>query len=103
MVCERGRRGKANLKSYPLHPSPIARLRTKYRVCQADAAARLGLSLGQLRVLEMRTSELPSDVLDVIDVLLAPPARFVQITIWDALADLERRARSVQGEGAQHA
>ncbi len=91
------------MKSYPLHPSPIARLRTKYRLAQDDAAKRLGLSLGQLRVLEMRTSELPSDVLDVIDVLLAPPARFTQITIWDALADLERQAQRVREGGAQHA
>lgn len=87
---------------YPLHPSPIARLRTKYGRSQPEAARRLGLSLGQQKVLEMRTAEVPPAVLDVIEVLLAPPARFTQVTIWEALAELDR-AGAEGGEGAQGA
>ncbi len=87
---------------YPLHPSPIALLRTKYGRSQPEAARRLGLSLGQQKVLEMRTCEVPPAVLDVIEVLLAPPARFTQITVWEALAELDRTG-SDGGEDASRA
>jgi hypothetical protein len=89
---------------YPLHPSPIAQLRTKYQVSQPEAARRLGLSLGQQKVLEMRTCEVPPDILEVIDLLLGPPTRFRQISIWEALEELGRLdALNDGGEGGARA
>lgn len=92
--------------TYPLHPSPIALLRTKYNISQPEAAIRLGVTLGQLKVLEMKTAQVPAAVLDVIDLLLAPPGRFVQVTIWEALASLEHADQSAPAsahEGASNA
>jgi hypothetical protein len=89
-------------KTYPLNPSPVAVMRARYHLDQADAASRLGLSLGQLKVLEMRTSEVPPEVLDVIDVLLGPPQRYTPITIWEALAELDA-VQNGGGEGGPHA
>lgn len=53
-------------------------MRAKYRLDQPEAARRLALTLGQLKVLEMRTAEVPPEVLDVIDVLLGPPPKFTR-------------------------
>jgi DNA-binding transcriptional regulator YiaG len=89
-------------RTYPLNPSPIAVMRAKYRLDQPEAARRLALTLGQLKVLEMRTSEVPPAILDVIDVLLGPPPKFTQITVWDALAELDA-AKNGEGEGGARA
>jgi hypothetical protein len=92
------------MKSYPLHPSPIAVMRAKYRLDQLEAARRLGLSLGQLKVLEMRTGEVPPDILEVIDLLLGPPTCYRQISIWEALEELGRLdAQKDGGEGGARA
>lgn len=88
------------MKTYPLDPSPITKMRAKYRLDQLEAARRLGLTLGQLKVLEMRTAEVPPEVLEVIDLLLGPPACFRQTTIWEALEELGRLdALNDGGEG----
>jgi hypothetical protein len=75
-------------------------------VTQPEAAIRLGVTLGQMKVLEMRTSQVPPAVLDVIDLLLAPPGRFVQTTIWEALECLNHSAQTEPAaghDGASHA
>jgi hypothetical protein len=90
------------MKTYPLHPSPIAVMRARYRLDQLEAARRLGLSLGQLKVLEMRTAEVPPDILEVIDLLLGPPTCYRQTTIWEALDELGRLdTQNGEGEGAR--
>jgi hypothetical protein len=90
------------VKTYPLNPSPIVVMRAKYRLDQSEAARRLALTLGQLKVVEMRTAEVPPEVLDVIDVLLGPTQRYTPITIWEALDELDR-AKNGEGEGSARA
>jgi hypothetical protein len=94
------------MKTYPLQPSPLTLMRTKYRLAQEEAAVRLGLSLPYLRVLEMQSRRIPETTLDVMDLLLGPPSIFRQTTIWEALEELGRLdARTASGgaEGARHA
>ena len=75
---------------YPLDPSPIFSLRAKYGLTQPAAAERLGISLAYLKVLEMRSRTVPAHILEVIDSLLGPPTPFTQVTIWEALAQMDR-------------
>jgi hypothetical protein len=63
------------LKSYPVNPSPIAVIRS-----QADAPRLLDLTERQLRVLEMRSCEVPP-TLWTQSTLLGPLSRFEQISI----------------------
>ncbi|HEX3465698.1 MAG TPA: helix-turn-helix transcriptional regulator [Candidatus Elarobacter sp.] len=89
--------------TYPLYVSPVAALRAKYGLSRREAARRLGLAPRYLAVLEMRTKALPPTTLTAIRRSLAPPDRFTQITIWEALAELDLAEALVdgaaQGEG----
>jgi DNA-binding transcriptional regulator YiaG len=94
------------MKTYPLHPSPLTLMRTKYRLSQEEAAVRLGLSLPYLRVLEMQSRRIPEATLEVMDLLLGPPAVYRQTTIWEALEELARldaQGAPAETDGARHA
>ena len=83
---------------YPLQSSPISLLRTKYRLSREAAAERLGITLGYLKVLEMRSRTISPEVLEVIENLLGPSPQFVQTNIWEALEDLEKRGAVGEGQ-----
>lgn len=94
------------MKTYPLQPSPLALMRTKYRLSQQEAAMRLGLSLPYLRVLEMQSRRIPEATLEVMDLLLGPPTIYRQTSIWEALEELGRvdgQGALDEAEGARHA
>jgi hypothetical protein len=42
------------MKAYPLHPSPLTMARHKYRMTRTEAAEKLGMSSGQLKVCTLR-------------------------------------------------
>lgn len=83
---------------YPLQSSPISLLRTKYRLSREAAAERLGITLGYLKVLEMRSRTISPEVLEVIENLFGPSPQFVQTNIWEALEDLEKRGAVGEGQ-----
>jgi len=75
--------------TYPLHVSPVAALRAKYGLSRREAARRLGLAPRYLAVLEMKTKGIPPGTLTAIRRSLEPADRFTQISIWEALAELD--------------
>lgn len=89
------------MKSYPLQPSPLILMRTQYRLSKDEAARRLGVTVQELRTLETHSQQIPPGVLDVIDMLWGPPMVCCQLTIWEALAELDRLdAKGVPEQGA---
>jgi hypothetical protein len=94
------------MKTYPLTPSPLILMRTKYRLSEEEGARRLGVTVEQLRTLELHSQQVPAGVLDVVDLLWGPPPIYIQTTIWEALQELGRldaQAAIEQGEGVRHA
>jgi hypothetical protein len=86
---------RKSVQIYPLHPSPLAAARFKHRLSRNEAAQRLGIPTGQLKVIEMQTKRIPRPVMDSIIRMLAPESGMKQTTIFDYLEEIAAKEGGV--------
>lgn len=88
------------LSIYPLYPSPVSAARRRRRITRTEAARRLGVSLGHLRIIESQTRRIaPAVIANIVAALESaePRQMSLPLPLFDALAAHEA-ARAVGGE-----
>lgn len=90
-----------SVQIYPLSPSPVSAARRRRRITRTEAARRLGISLGHLRVVEAQTRRISPVVLDRIVRALdssEPDQLSLPLPLFEALA----AHSSVRAAGGEH-